>query len=85
MNLDNDENEKEISEEISEYNPYSEMSSFQSENDEGIEMDIPISEDDNYEQEEKNYKDEIIEEKNVDEEEAKILKELGVNLESNNR
>lgn len=67
MNLDNDENEKEISEEISEYNPYSDMSSFQSENDEGIEMDIPISEDDNYEQEEKNYKDEIIDEKNVDE------------------
>ena len=61
MNLDNDENEKEISEEISEYNPYSGMSSF---NDEGIEIEVPISEDD-YKQEENNYNEEIIDENNL--------------------
>ena len=69
MILDDDENENEISE----YNPYSDMASFQNDNDE--EIDVPFSNDDsqnnlnNYFEQEENNPSNIIEE-NIQNEES---------------
>lgn len=69
MILDDDENENEISE----YNPYSDMASFQNDNDE--EIDVPVSNDDsqnnlnNYFEQEENNPSNIIEE-NIQNEES---------------
>ena len=69
MILDDDENETEISE----YNPYSDMASFQNDNDE--EIDVPFSNDDsqnnlnNYFEQEENNPSNIIEE-NIQNEES---------------